>query len=189
MLYKYSLLVILLCVLISGCIQPQEKNQSNLTRVDTEITNTQNNQTIIEPEFIKNESKVDNKSLTIRKTVYKKGETIEALFKFEGELFIHPYVRFFKFENDTWNFLGMWDFNGVPYTCCGLIPSCSKYESSKTSPIHIIWDQKIVEEPLPVLPGKNITKKQVDSGKYKIRIVYGNQFVCINEIDAEFLIK
>ncbi len=154
MLYKYFLFVILLSFLISGCIQPIERDQSNLTKVNTWVINTQNNQTIIEPEFAKNESKADNKSLTIKKTAYEKGETIEALFKFEGELFIHPFVRIFKFENETWNYLGMWDFNGIQYTCCGAIPTCSKYYLSKSSPLRINWDQKIVEEPLPVLPVK-----------------------------------
>lgn len=187
--YKYLLLVILLGFLISGCIQPQEKNQSNPTKVNTGVTGHQNDQTIIEPGLVKNESKIDNKSFTISKTAYNKGENVEALFNFEGELFIQPYVRISRFENGTWNVLGMWDFNGVQYTCCGTVPACSKYNSSMSSPLRINWDQKIVEEPLPVPPGKNMTKKQVDSGKYQIRVVYGDQSACMDGIDAGFLIK
>lgn len=190
MLFKYSCLVILLGILISSCIQPQEKNQLDLIEdVNNKTPTTQNNHTIKEPKIVKNMSLADNKSLTIAKTEYKKGENIEAIFIFEGELFIHPYIRIFKFENETWNFLGFWDFNGIQYIGYGIIPSCSKYDSSKISPLLIKWDQKVTEEPLPVSPGKNITKKQVDSGKYKIRVVYGDQSVCTDGIDAEFLIK
>ena len=174
-----------------GCVQAHDNNLSSLTKNTSNETVAQLNQlkSIPEPKLIKNESVVNNISLTIRKAIYEKGEKIEALFKFDGELFIHPYIRIYKFENETWNFLGMWDFNGTQYVCCGMVPMCSKYFSSESSPLNSNWDQKIVEEQLPVLTIKNIIKKQVDSGKYKIRVVYGDRPVCTYGIEAEFLIK
>ena len=191
MFYKYLFLIILLCLLISGCVQTQKNNKSNLTEsVSNETKIDQSNQTnIIEVKYVKNESVVNNKSLTIAKAVYEKEEKIEALFKFDGELYIHPYIRIYKFENNTWNFLGFWNFEGAQYIGYGAIPSCSKYDASEISSLLINWDQKIIQESRPVLSDKNITKIQVDIGKYKIRVVYGDQFVCTDGIDAEFLIK
>ncbi len=192
MFKKYPLLIILLGLISSGCIQPQENRLLNHTENHNNGTNNVHfNQTkgVIEPNIIIYESTVDNKSLTIGKAVYYKGEKIEALFKFEGELFVHPYIRIFKFDNDSWVFLGMWNFRGDQYICCGMIPKCSKFYSSESSPLLINWDQKVVEEPNPVLPGKNVTKKQIDSGKYKIGVVYGSQSICTDIIEAEFSIE
>ena len=163
MFYKYLFLIILLCLLISGCVQTQKNNKSNLTEsVNNETKIDQSNQTnIIEAKYVKNESVVNNKSLTIAKAVYEKEEKIEALFKFDGELYIHPYIRIYKFENNTWNFLGFWNFEGAQYIGYGAIPSCSKYDASEISSLLINWDQKIIEESRPVLSDKNITKIQL----------------------------
>ena len=192
MFYKYSLiLIILLSFTMVSFAQPHENQLSILNRTisNEKVAQLKEPENIPEPTSIKYQSTLGNKSLKIKKPIYEKGEKIEALFKFKGALFVHPYIRIYKFENETWNFLGMWDFTGIEYTCCGAFPPCSEYNSAKDSPIKITWDQKVVEEPLPVLPGQKITKKQVDFGKYKIRVVYGDQPVCSDALDAEFLIK
>jgi len=122
------------------------------------------------------------------KTEYEKGEVVKAILNFSKDIYINPYVKIYKFENNNWQHLGYWTFDGTQYTCCGVLPDCEKNNASK-SPLEIKWDQKVVKEELPIFPGNPMTKTQADSGKYKIEVVYGDQSVCADGIDVEFTIK
>lgn len=156
-------------IAISGCVQQSGNDQTNNVRSST-VT--------------------DDKSLTIEKSTYTKGELVDARFRFNTDLYVHPYFTISRFENNDWVYLGMWTFDGNEYICCGAIPSCEKLNTTQV-PMELKWDQKIAEREgdKPILPNEEITKKQVDTGKYKISVVYGDRPVCIDSIEAEFLIK
>lgn len=144
-------------------------------------------ESILSNEFSIEKASDEQVSLSADKLEYDKGEIVTGMFKFSGDIYIDPYFKIYSFENESWNYLGMWSFDGNQYTCCGAIPSC-ELSNAAASPVEIKWDQNVAKEPLPIQPGTNITKKQVDLGKYKIRIVYGKQRVCTEGIDVEFLI-
>ena len=127
-------------------------------------------------------------TISTDKTEYEQGETVKAILGFSEDIYVNPYIKIYELENNDWKYLGDWTFDSTQYTCCGAISPCEKNTISK-SPLEIKWDQKMVKEPLPILPGKPMTKIQVNSGKYKIRVIYGNQEVCTNGVDTEFTIK
>lgn len=122
------------------------------------------------------------------KTTYAKGEIVEALLSFTKNVFVNPEVRIYKEKNNDWEFLGNWTFDGNQITCCGLSSGC-EINKAANLPLKIRWDQQIAKEPLPILPKEPQTKIQVDPGKYKLRVIYGDDSVCINGVDAEFTVK
>jgi hypothetical protein len=141
-------------------------------------------------EFTIREKTVQNQdvSVVLDKTEYKKGEMINGLINFNKDIYINPDIRIYKLNNNDWEFLGNWGYDGTQITCCGT-PSLCKKNIIANSPIKFIWDQKVVKEELPVLPNEKKTLEQVQSGRYKITVVYGDKPVCVDGIDAEFTIK
>ncbi len=123
--------------------------------------------------------------LTFEKEAYSIGEVINFNFTFEEKLYVNPLFKIDKHVNNTWNYLGEWDFDGTQYICCGLKPSCEEY----SSPIQMKWDQKIAEGSLPII-SENYTKKNVEPGRYKFFIIYGDDETrCTHVIQKEIVIK
>ena len=130
----------------------------------------------------------DDKTLAIKKTIYSKGEKIEALFSFREEIYIGDFYKLYRFENSDWKYLGEWNFGGNPHTCCGWKSNPPKYDSFISSPLQISWDQKIPKESyVPI--GEEVIKKQAPFGKYKMKVSFGNHPICPESVEVEFTIK
>ena len=130
----------------------------------------------------------DSNSMSLEKEAYEMGELIQGNFHFLDGLYVAPYVRISKHENNEWNPIGDFGFSGNQIVCCGLIPPCEKMQS----PLNIFWNQKFVpQENLPVIPPNNASQyeKQVDRGMYKFTLIYGDGISCIEDIGIEFEIN
>lgn len=172
---KFLNMLMLLSIFCSGCIDysDSEKNK-NMGNVITTV---------------ENESTIDDQMLKIDKSSYEVGEIIKGRFEFENDIFVQPYMSIYRFENNSWKYLGMWDYNGTLYEGFGAIPPSIKLNSKVDSPLFIKWNQKMIEDSISGPLDESIPITQAKPGKYKIQISYGNQSDCSKTIAAEFIIE